>query len=923
MPDWRQALTDRLAALRLRPEREAEIVDELSQHLDDQVRELVAGGMDAETARTVALAELDAPGELARRLAGIETRPALALPPPGAPSRGRFLQARWQDLRHSIRSLRRSPIFTATVLLTFALTIGPTTAILSVGNWLLWRPTPGVHQPDRLAIIWFGQWRNPPGGGVSVSPSGVSYLNLEDLRRASKTFSGIAGIQEDGVSIAADAVAPSIGGAAYVTADALDVLGVPVIAGRMLRSDEDREPAGEPVAMVSETLARRAFGDVQRAVNGRILINGKPMTIVGVLPARFAGVGPTSRVSVWYPGSSHGYVNHYEASARSRTREDGLFYSFVARLAPGATFESAQAELDVIVPALAQSHPDENGKFKEVRARVFSGLGPQVLQRKSYVSNVRILVAIGGVLLLLGCANVANVLMVRSVRTGRDRAIRLALGASRARLALLQLTESTLLAAGGAALGILLAVWLKQLIVSLLFPGMPPGLEFQVPLDLRVLGLTLGISLTCGLVAGLAPALLSRRTGVTASIAAAGTRSATGMHWVRAGMASFQLALSLALVVGSLLLVATLRNLSSVDIGFSPDNVTRHHIDPPQHGYTRDRTVVYFQDLLNRLRQQPGIDAISVASRTPFGSSSSIRLPDPAGADRPPIRVISNSVSAGYFNVLGIKLVAGRGFNEAEAMTPAGAPTYPVVITQNLAVRLFGNAQAVGRSITLPRAGSSPARDVSIIGVTNDVHWNSLIGERPLFMYQPFPQGSGSGSGSVLLRSALPLHERIRMVERVTGEIDSSMPVSFSQPLSASIESEVSEQRTFAWVLSLVGWIAFTLAAVGLYGLLAQSVSERTREFGIRLAIGSGTKRIFALVLRQAAMIGAIGGVAGLALAAVGTRLIESQLHGVTRLNVTTYVVSAAILVVVVFIAGLWPARTATRVQPVEALRVE
>src|SRR5688572_23870078 len=226
MADWRTALTDRLAELNVRPEREAEIIDELSQHLDDQVRDLVAGGLDAHAARNAALAGLDAPGALARRLLDIEQRPALILPPPGMPSRGRFFQARWQDIRHSIRSLRRSPIFTATVLATFALTIGPTAAILSFGNWLLWRPTPGVHEPHRLAVVWVGQWRQT-ATSIGFSPAGMSYLNLQDLRRASKTLTGIAGINEEGVSLAADGMPPATAGAGVMTADGLDVLGVP------------------------------------------------------------------------------------------------------------------------------------------------------------------------------------------------------------------------------------------------------------------------------------------------------------------------------------------------------------------------------------------------------------------------------------------------------------------------------------------------------------------------------------------------------------------------------------------------------------------------------------------------------------------------------------------------------------------------
>lgn len=254
-------------------------------------------------------------------------------------------------------------------------------------------------------------------------------------------------------------------------------------------------------------------------------------------------------------------------------------------------------------------------------------------------------------------------------------------------------------------------------------------------------------------------------------------------------------------------------------------------------------------------------------------------------------------------------------------MTPSGVTTLPVVVGESLARRLFGDADPVGRSIIMPNEGNSPVREAFVVGVARDVAWNSLTDDRPLFLYQPYPQFY---RGEILLvRSTVPFSEISRVVESVAREVDPTLPVSFSQPLSSGIESEVSEQRTFAWVLSLVGWIAFALAAVGLYGLLAQSVSERTREFGIRLAIGSGRTRIFALVLYQAAWIGIVGVVGGVLLAAFGTRMIQAQLVGVTRLDVSTYLFATVVLTAVVFLAGLWPARTATRIEPAEALRVE
>ena len=916
MSQWRNALKERLAPLELRPEREAEIIDELSQHLDDQVRELVAGGTDAALACAEALAELDAPGALARRLADIESRPPLVLPPPGAPSRGRFLHARWQDIRHSVRALRRAPIFAITVLATFALTIGPTTAILSFGNWLLWRPTPGVHQPNRLAVLLVGQWTT----GIST-PTGVSYANLQDLRKASKTLTGIAGLRYDGnVSVAGGNLATMVVTAGLVTADMFDVLGVPVIAGRPFRADDDLDPRGERVVLLSETLARKGFGDASRAINQQVLVNGRPLTIIGVLPERFAGLDPMRNVGVWIPGATHAYVNHFDPPDRPVTRADGSFYTFVVRLAPQATFDTVKAELDVLIPALADRYPDENSRFRETRARVFPGLGPSELQRTRFATNTQVLLMIGGTLLLLGCLNVANVLMVRSVRTGRDRAVRLALGASRARLVMLQLTESGLLAAGGAGLGLLLAVWLKQLIVVLLFPEQAAAVDIDVPLDLRVLGWTLGVSLACGVLAGLVPALVGRRPALAASIAGGG-RSVTGTQWLRATLASVQLAISLALIIGSLLLVGTLRSLNSVALGFDPANVTRHVVvDPARHGYTADRSFAYFQDLLSRLRSRDGIEAVSHSGRSPFGTSYQVRIQDPEGADRPLIRALSNGVSTGYFDVLRMKVVRGRVFTEAESLTPATATAVPVIVSESLGRRLFGEVDPVGRSFNVPKSGSFPTRQAEIIGVVGDVHWNNLTEERPQLLYLPLRHLSGN---IVMVRSSRPPAEVMRIVEETAREVDASLPISFSQTMAVQIESEMSEQRMFAWMLSLVGWIAFALAAVGLYGLLAQSVSERTREFGIRLAVGSGRGRIFGLVLKQAGWIGFTGLAAGLALAAFGTRVIEAQLFGVARLDVTTYVVAAAALVVTVLVSGLWPARTATRIQPVEALRVD
>jgi predicted permease len=914
---WRRELLERLSSLGLKPDHEAEIVEELAQHLEDRVRDLVASGCEPATARTAALEDLDAPGELARRLADIVPRP-LTLPPPGAPARGRWLQARSQDVRHSLRSLRRSPAFTATVIATLGLTIGPTTALLSIGNWLIWRPTPGVVEPNRLAMMYVAEWVDR-----GFSPRGVSYLNLADLRRTSKTVTAITGFQEGTGSLGVAGVSPLVVQTGWVTWDFFDVLGARVVAGRTFRTDDDQPPAGAQVTVISDGLARRAFGGPAAAIGGRLMLNGRPLIIIGVLPPAFVGTEPFSHVDVWYPGATYGYVNHF-GRPRWTTRDDGLFYSFIVRLAPDATFAMAQAELDTLVRGLVTTYPEDNRELESVRARLVAGLGTPILQREGYQRLVSVLLAVGGALLLLGCANVANLLMVRSIGRRREHAVRRALGASPVRLFLLQLTEALLLAAGGAALGVALAVWLKQFVATLLFPPLSTRSDFNVPLDLRVLAMALAVSIGCGLAAGFVPAVYGAWSKSEGAGGDAGGRSVTSTRWVRGGFAVAQLALSLALVTSALMLVATLRNLNAIDLGFTAAGVTVHGMGASGHGYPPDRASVYYKTIMERLQGVPEFEAVSIGARAPFGSGRIIRLPDPAGGGHAPIEVYANAVSHAYFDVLGIRIVHGRAFTDAEAFAAdSGSPV--AIITEKLARRLFHDADPIGQRIVLPaRTRARPARELTVVGVTPDVHWHEVSGDADLFLYLPFNSPDfGSRDGTLLVKSPLTLNEVVRRVEAVAKDVDATLPLQYSRTLRTNIDTRLRDRRVFAWVLSMLGWLAVVLAAVGLYGLLAQSVAERTREFGIRMAIGSGRAHIFRLVIRQALWIGALGTALGIGLAFAGTRLVEAQLYGVTRVDPSVYVAAALSLAGVVLVAGLWPARSATRIEPVEALRNE
>ena len=622
---WTRELMDRIAPLGLRPEREAEIIDELAQHLDDHVRELMADGASPTP---------PPPARSASSMRRVSSPPGsrrsnlhrLPLPPPGAPVRGSWLAARGLDLAHALRGIRRAPGFAAMVIVTMALTIGPTTAVVSIGNWLLWRPVPVVSDPDRLAVVYFGRW-TPDGRGVR--PHRVSPLNIADFREGTEILEAIAGTQEGAEAVAINRQPAEQVQTAHADAALFSTLGLRPAAGRFFAPEEDVLPFGTLVAVVSHGLARRAFGSPENAIAKTVTMNGHEMTVVGVAPDGFRGITPFSTVDVWYPGAAYRRLHNFSSILQQVTRRDGTFYTFVVRLSPQATFAGAQAELEQRGARLAELYPDDAGLFREVRARVFPGLGPDPLVRDDYATMVQRLLLMAALLVALGSANVANLFMFRTVRREREYAVRLALGAGRARLLQLQLVESCLLAVVGAALGVALASAMIRLIVSLVLPSaFMAGRELTVPIDGRVLAATLAVAIACGLAAALLPAWIGLRRPAALGLNS-GARSTPHGRRLRAGFASIQLALSLALLVGALLMVTTVRGLANVETGYDADGVSVHGIDLASQGYTTPRALQYVGDLDAALAAWPGISVAAASSGFPLGSSfrQQVRLP--------------------------------------------------------------------------------------------------------------------------------------------------------------------------------------------------------------------------------------------------------------------------------------------------------
>jgi predicted permease len=908
----------RLSSLGLPPTREIEIVEEIAQHVEERYTRLRGLGASDEAAAAEAWRELDDSDVLGSAISQVES-PAPVRLPPGAPSSGGWLGTVWQDIRYSARALRSSPGFSVTVLLALALSTGPVTAIISVGNWLLWRPLPGVADARSLAIVWFGQWRQR-GDAVSVSPSGLSYENLADIRARARNITGIAGVQEMSSSLSVPGGLPRQAQTAVVTADFFDVLGVRISAGRTFTPEEDRAPFGSPVVVIGHGLAQSAFGSAENAIGKSIALNSQPFSVIGVAPPAFGGTLNTGGIEAWLTGATFPYVSNVK-EPRAMSRGDGVFYSFVVRAAPDRTSAEVESELKVLARQLADSHPVENKKFLEAAPRVFPGLGLPPLVRASTATVVNIMLAIGGLLLLLGCANVANLLIFRAARREHEVAIRKALGASRWRLMQLHVVESCMLSVAGAAMGLALAASLNQIMERLLFPA-PPGTSVTVPIDMRVLGLTVAVALATGTLAALAPGWLVTRTRGLAALGRA-TVTWSRAPKLRGSLAVAQLALSLTLLIGALLLVSTVRNLRAVDLGFDPDRVSVVTFNLAEHGYDPGRGLAYHRNVLPALQAVADFEAVSVAARAPFGPGSLIRLIPPGAKPDGAVNVLANGVSDSYFRLLSIPIVRGRGFTPEEAFDAGG--TGVLIVNETFARQLFGTVDVLGRTVRLAKSAVNPEQDLAIVGVARDSRWRSITGDQEPFVYQPFGQFGVGGvtRGVYIIKSGLPVLRAGSLANSIASRTVGAIPLSDPRPLTTGIDQELSRERVFAWVLSLLAALGFTLASLGLYGLVAQTTLERRREFGIRLALGAPGGNIVRLVARHAAAVSALGIAIGLLLSYFGTRVIERMLFGVSRLDPATYLTAIATLTLVVALACIGPGLRALRVPAVEVLRAE
>jgi predicted permease len=812
------------------------------------------------------------------------------------------LQALWADLRYAMRRLGRERAFTTAAVATLALSTGPAIAAFSLANWFYVRPMPGVTRPEQLAAATFG---TPSEGGITVSR--VSYAHLDRLVAMAPSVAGITGWQPGQVSLSVGTGTPRIVPVEFVTGNFFDVLGVRMHAGRPLHADDDRSPFDPPVAVLSYSLARTLFPS-RDPIGQTMRANGHPVRVVGVAPRGFSGNRLLASAAMWLPGLATPRMNHAPTERWVYAPDRGPFYMHVVRLEDGATLE--RAELELTTAALALADEPQAQKFRSVRANLRPGFAEVPVTFKPIVG---ILLGVGVVLVLLGVANLTNLFAFRGLRRAHEGAIRRALGASTSRIAQVHLMQTGVVALAGCLVGAALASLLTSQLNGVVLPP-----DTAVPLDWRVATATLGLSFMVTLLLGSAPARMAARLELTRILARTGRGSSSSSRRGRTGLAVVQVVLSLTLFAGALLFTTTLRNLRAVDLGFQPRGVSVFQFGFGLQGYFGERKEAFYRDLLTSVRTHPDVTAAAVTADVPlFGGGTGWRIA-PMGKDpRTEGHAIQyTSVTDGYFDTIGIAFVAGRPLRRE-----TGPGFEEIVITESLAERLFGTRDAAGRMASFPASAGRPAFDVHVVGVTRDVRFDGVTEESLDLVYRPF--NAGGLNDVLLVRSSSQTSDVATVVRRAAAGIDPALPITFQMTMEDVVDRHLGSERLFAWTSSLLAALGFLLAAIGIYGLLAQAAAERTREFGIRLALGAERRAIRWLILRSALIIGAIGIPVGIALATGASRLVASQLYGVTADDPGIYVIAACALGVVTIGSGAVPAWAAARANPADIMRVE
>jgi putative ABC transport system permease protein len=862
---------------------EAELDEEIRTHLELETEQNIEAGMSPEEAQYAALRAF---GNVS--LSKEDSRTMWGL---------RWLQTLWQDVRFGARTLVKNPGFTAVAVIALALGVGANSAIFSVVNTVLLRPLP-YKDPGRLVMVW------EKGNTDEFPINSTSAANFIDWRDQNQVFEGVTVMGRASFNLTGVGEPVRVDGR-RVSANLFRLLGVEPQLGRAFLPEED-DPGAIRVVILSHGLWQRRFGSDPGIIGNPVTMNGRSYTVVGVMSPQFQF--PSREDELWVP---------IAFGPKEATNRGNHSYEVLGRLKQGVSLEQAQAELNTITARLKQQYPD----VVKTDASVVVSLHEQM------VGDIKpaLLVLLGavGFVLLVACANVANLLLARAAVRRKEIALRTALGAGRLRLVRQFLTESVLLAALGGAAGLLLSFWGVNLLKSFIPENISEVKSISV--DARVLVFTLVVSLLTGLIFGLVPAAHATKLDLNEMLKEGGRDSSSGRggNRVRGLLVIAEVAVSLILLIGAGLLINSFLRLRNLDPGFRADNLLTMSVVLPQQKYPdHARRSAFFSELTSRVGALPGVRSAAVTNWIPltmqgdtFGISVEGR-PDPGPDKRPD--VITRVISPGYFDTMGIRLTRGRQFDERLDKVD----TTPVaVVSETMARRLWPGEDPLGKRI---QPGSAdPDGWIEVVGVVNDVRQLDLTSEPRLQMYLPYVQFQWFVPRRLVVKTDVEPASLAAAVRKAVWELDKDQPVSDVRTMEEVLSGSIARQRFSTLLLGIFAALALALAAVGIYGVMSYAVAQRTREIGIRMALGAQAGSVLRLMIGQGLKLASAGVVLGLAGALLLTRLMSSMLFGVSATDPLTLVTISLVLVGVALLASYIPARRAARVDPLVALRYE